>query len=215
MIKKFIISSIIAIASISSYANVYASQTTIDTTGMSDAAIAELKSIAAQKAAELAKQKAVDDGSVILPKDPGAVATLAATWGQQAAAAAEGFAKALSIAAKELGITINEFLGTPAGKLTAALIVWKVAGASIIHILYGLAFMTVGLIIARVIYMRLFTAGYEKLEYSRFGGFFKGTKLVRVPKTFKDLQNDGEWLAFWVMIFTVVGTLVFTGLIIS
>ena len=209
--KKYIIALALSIATLGAYAG----QTTIDTTGMSDAAIAELKSIAAQKAAELAKQKAVDEGSAILPKDPGAITTLAATWGQQAAAAAEGFAKALSIAARELGITINEFLATPAGKLTAALIVWKVAGASIVHILYGLLFVTVGLTIARVIYMRLFTKGYEKVEYSRLGGFFKGTKMIRVPKTFHDLENDGEWLAFWVMIAIVVGTLIIGGVIIG
>lgn len=35
------------------------------------------------------------------------------------------FAKAIGVAAKEFGVAVNEFLGTPAGKLTAAIIVWK------------------------------------------------------------------------------------------
>ncbi len=211
MIKKYIFALALSIAAIGANA----SNSYIDTTGMSDAQVAELKSIAAAKVAELAQQKAVNDGQVILPKDPGAVATLAATWGQQAAAAAEGFAKALSIAAKELGITINEFLGTPAGKLTAALIIWKVAGASIMHLLYAMIFMIVCLTIAKVIYMRLFTERYEQVEYSRFGGFFKGTKLIRIPKTFKDLKNDGEWLAWWIMLIVVFASLIGFGLIIG
>jgi hypothetical protein len=67
----------------------------------------------------------------------------------------------------------------------------------------------------RVLYTRLFTKGYEKVEYSRFGGFFKGTKLIRVPKTFHDLENDGEWLAFWVMIILTIVVLVGGGIIIA
>ena len=59
----------------------------------------------------------------------------------------------------------------------------------------------------RVIYKRLFTKEYVQVEYSRFGGFFKGTKLMRVPKNVGDLKTDGEWLAFWMMIVLTVGVL--------
>lgn len=187
-------------------------QATVDTNGLSDAQVAELRAYAAAKVADAAKQA---DGSSVVSKDPSALMTVAATWGTQAAAAAEGFAKALSIAAKELGVTVNDFLHTDAGKLTAILIIWKVAGAAIVHILYGIVFFIVGMIITRVIYMRLFTKNYQTVEYSRFGGFFKGTKLIRVPKTIGDLQADGEWLAFWVMIGVVSATLIVTGIIIG
>ena len=139
---------------------------------------------------------------------------MAATWGQQAAAAAEGFAKAIGIAAKELGVTVNDFLHTDAGKLTAALIIWKVAGASFIHFLYALMFVSVGLTMVRVLYVKLFTKGYEKVEYSRFGGFFKGTKMIRIPKGFHDLENDGEWLAFFVILAIAIATLIVGGVII-
>ena len=188
-----------------------AAQTTIDTTGLSDAAVAELKAAAAAKVAETAKAA---DGSV-LTANPSATMTLAATWGNQAAEAAKGFASALSIAAKELGVTINDFLHTDAGRLTAALIIWKVAGASIVHILYAMVFATVGMVMTRVIYVKLFTKGYEKVEYSRFGGFFKGTKMVRIPKGFHDLDNDGEWLAFWIMIIVCLGSLGIASIIIA
>ena len=187
----------------------FANTTNIPTDGLSEAAIAELKAIAAKKVAEQAAAVKADGAS---PEKITAGVTLAATWGTQAAAAAEGFAKAMGIAAKELNITINDFLKSDAGKLTAIVIIWKVAGAAIIKMLYGALFVTVGLTLVRVIYTRLFTKGYEKVEYSRFGGFFKGTKMVRIPKGFQDLNNDGEWLAFWVMIILTVGVMVIGGM---
>ena len=191
-----------------------AGQTSIDTSGLSEAQIAELKAHAASVVAQAAKSQVVEQTGATPEKVTAGVA-LAATWGTQAAAAAEGFAKALGIAAKELNVTINDFLKSDASKLTAILIIWKVAGAAIIHFLYGFVFVTVGLMMVRVLYTRLFKEGYEKVEYSRFGGFFKGTKLVRIPKTFHDLENDGEWLAFWVMIILAIVTLVIGGVIIG
>lgn len=182
----------------------FAAQTILDTSGLTEAQVAELKAIAAKKVAETAAQAASPN---VQPEKITAGVALAATWGQQAAAAAEGFAKALGIAARELNITINDFLDSPAGKLTAALIIWKVAGVSIIHFLYGLLFVTVGLTLARVLYVRLFTKEYKEVQYERFFGMFKGTKLVRVPKGFQDLKNDGEWLAWWVLMGCVIGTM--------
>lgn len=208
MFKKLLLCAVLCASTLTAFA----SQSTIDTSGLSDAQIAEIKAIAAQKSAEVARQK--DEGGVALPKDPGAMATLAATWGQQAAAAAEGFAKALSIAAKELGITINEFLATPAGKLTAILIVWKVAGASIVHLLYSMLFVTVGLSIARVIYVKLFTQEYKEVQYSHLFGLISGTKLVRIPKSIHDLETDGEWFSFNLMIAISVLTIIIAGIII-
>lgn len=193
----------------------FAGQTNLDTSGLSEAQIAELKAHAAKVVADAAKQA---DGSGVVASvssNPGAAVTLAATWGQQAAAAAEGFAKALGIAAKELGVTVNDFLHTDAGKLTAALIIWKVVGAGLVKILYAMVFVTVGMFITRMVYLRLFTKGYEKVEYSRFGGFFKGTKLIRIPKGFQDMKEDGEWLAFWVMIVVCIGSMILGAVIIA
>ncbi len=165
----------------------------IDTSSLSPAQIAELKAIAAKAASANAQAKSESS-------NPSNVLSVAAGWGKQASEAAEGFGKAFTVAAKELGITANEFLSTPAGKLTAALIIWKVMGATIVKMLFGVFFITTGLTIVRIIYRRLFTLRYDKVEYSRFGGLFKGTKLVRVPKSFGELENDGEWLAFILMI---------------
>jgi len=188
-------------------ATVYAGQTAVDTSGLTDAQIAEIKAIAAKKVSDVANK-------ADMPKDPSAMFALASTWGPQMAQAAEGFAKALGIAARELNITVNQFLDSPAGKLTAALIIWKVAGAAFLKLMYGMFFVTVGMIITRLIYVRLFTSGYEKVEYKSFGGLFTGTKLIRIPKTIGQLTRDGEWLAFWVMIGVCLGSLVIGGAII-
>lgn len=208
MFKKYI-----AIAAMCLSFGAFAGQTTVDTSGLSDAQVAELKAHAAKIVADAANAQA---GNVVgaIAANPSTAMTIAATWGTQAAQAAEGFAKALGIAAKELGVTVNDFLHTDAGKLTALLIIWKVAGAAIMHMAFGMLFILVGQIIARVIYTKLFTKGYEKVEYSRFGGFFKGTKLVRVPKGFHDLDNDGEWLAFWLMLIVSMGSLLIGAIII-
>ena len=187
----------------------FASQTVIQTDGLSDAQVAELKAQAAKVIAETARQ-----ASTPTVENASATMTLAATWGTQAAAAAEGFAKAISIAARELGVTVNDFLHTDAGKLTAILIIWKVAGATVVKMLYGTLFITVGLIIVRTIYVRLFTSGYEKVAYSRFFGMFKGEKMVRVKKSFSDLNNDGEWLAFWLMLIVSMGSMLIGAFII-
>jgi len=199
MFRKFIAVMALTLAAATSFAG----QTSVDTSGLSEAQVAEIKAIAAQKVAEAAKPASAERIT--------AGVTLAATWGNQAAQAAEGFAKALGIAAKELNISINDFLKSDAGKLTAILIIWKVAGAALIKLLYGMFFVVVGLTVARVIYLRLFTKGYEKVEYSRFGGFFKGTKLIRVPKSVNELEDDGEWLMLWATIAIALGSILLGG----
>lgn len=106
---------------------------------------------------------------------------------------------------------MNDFLHTDAGKLTAILIVWKIAGAAAVKMLYGLLFVSVGLSIVRIVYLRLFTMGFEKVPYSRFFGMFKGEKMVRVSKSFSDFSSDGEWLAFWVMIALTIAVMLVGG----
>lgn len=196
MIRKFIAVTALAFFAATSFA----ASTNIDTNGLSEAQIAEIKAIAAKKVAETA---AAPVGKV---EEITAGVTLAATWGQQAAAAAEGFARAMGIAAKEFNVSVNEFLSSDAGKLTAILIIWKVAGVALVKMLYGAFFVAVGLGLARVLYLRLFTKGYEKVEYSRFGGLFKGTKMIRIPKAISELEEDGEWMLLWIIIVLSVGS---------
>lgn len=50
----------------------------------------------------------------------------------------EQYGKAIAATAKELGIAANDFLNTPAGLLTAGLIVWKIAGDDLLGVVGGL-----------------------------------------------------------------------------
>jgi len=199
MFRKLLAGVILSVCAMTAIAGT----TVIDTKGLSEAQVAELKSIAAKAVADVAKTAEVP----IVPSTPSAVMTIAATWGTQAAQAAEGFAKAINIAAKELGVTVNDFLHTDAGKLTAALIVWKVAGAAISHMLYGFIFLTVGLTCIRVLYVRLFTNEYKEVPFSHLFGLWSGVKLVRIPKTIGQFRTDGEWFAFWVLMLATIGVL--------
>lgn len=191
MIKKLLAGMAIVFCTSVAFA---ANYTNVDVSGLTDAQVAQLKAQAAKVVADNANKVTEPAAQV------STIMQFASTWGTQAAQAAEGFAKALGIAAKELNITINDFLKSDAGKLTAAVIIWKIAGPAFIHAMYGILFVTIGLILSRVLYLRLFTKGYEKVTYNRFFGMFKGEKMVRIPKTIHELENDGEWLVLWVTI---------------
>jgi hypothetical protein len=54
------------------------------------------------------------------------------SWAQVAA----GFADAIGLAANKLGVSVNEFIKTPAGMITVGVILWKVAGTAIIKICF-------------------------------------------------------------------------------
>lgn len=66
--------------------------------------------------------------------DPEAVAENVSAYAE----VAKGVAEAIGIAAREVGIAVDEFVKTDTGKLTVALIVWHVAGDDIISIVIGI-----------------------------------------------------------------------------
>lgn len=61
---------------------------------------------------------------------------------------------ALAGTAKELGVVANDFLKTPVGLMAAALIVWKMVGATLVHVFGGVAFMMVFLPIWYIAFKR-------------------------------------------------------------
>lgn len=172
--------------------------------GLSDAQIAALKAQAATMSAEAAKAD-----------DPASLLSNAASWGQQASIAAEGFAKALVVAAKEIGVSANEFLQTDAGKLTAVLIVWKVAGTGLLSFFSGMMFIALGQLVAWKIYRHLFLDKTEVVNYNWFFGVFTGQRLKRSYKPIGRLDKDGEWLAVWMIVIISIGTMAIGAAIIS
>ena len=67
----------------------------------------------------------------------------------------KAFGSAISQTASELGVVTNEFIVTPAGKISVALIVWKVAGDSIAGFLIGIMWYVVLLPIWWSLFKRL------------------------------------------------------------
>lgn len=55
--------------------------------------------------------------------------------------ASKSFASAIAVAAKELGIAVNDFLDSPAGWILAGLLIFNYAGETIVGILIGAPFM--------------------------------------------------------------------------
>lgn len=86
--------------------------------------------------------------------------------------AGERIGKMLGGAAKELGVAVNTFIDTPAGKWTLALIVWKLMGASLTHIFGGVLTLVVGIAFIRLFMRRRID---EKVTYdpNLFLGVFR------------------------------------------
>lgn len=61
----------------------------------------------------------------------------------------EGIGKAFGGAAKEVGVTVNEFVKTPVGLMAMILIVWNYMGAMLVHLFAGISLMIVGIMLVR------------------------------------------------------------------
>lgn len=57
----------------------------------------------------------------------------------------ERIGKGFAGAAKELGVAANEFVNTPVGKWVAFLIIWHFMGSMMVHVVFGLFFLFVGI----------------------------------------------------------------------
>jgi hypothetical protein len=64
---------------------------------------------------------------------------------QKYAEVGQSIAVAIGSCAKELGVAVDDFSKTPVGRLTTALIVWKVIGKDIVHITLGSFILVVGI----------------------------------------------------------------------
>lgn len=94
------------------------------------------------------------------------------------------FAKALGVAANELGVAANTFLDTPAGKLTAAFIAWKVMGNTATLIVAGLLGLIFFHFLAKAFRRILTTSGYEEKK-TRWG-----TKKVPILEPWRTMADS-------------------------
>lgn len=95
------------------------------------------------------------------------------------------FASSLGIAANELGVAANTFLTTPAGILTAVVIIWKVFAMNILGLFFILSTMVVWFYMLRSVMT-------EKMETRTVKGWGNAEveKDVRVYVDFDNISSD-------------------------
>lgn len=105
--------------------------------------------------------------------------------------AAKGFAEALGMAARELGIATNDFLNSPAGVLLAGILLINYAGGAII----GLPFSLFSILLVYSLFRR-FTAGEVKYELAPvLWGAFHIRRKVQVGDA-KDIDGNNSLSLF-------------------
>ena len=107
---------------------------------------------------------------------PASESSTATQWATDMATVAESFARAIGIAARELGVAVNDFLNTPAGVLTAVVIIWKVIGADVVTILVCVPIMAIFTLAFFKILRGLLVSGYETTQHSLLFGLVKYTR---------------------------------------
>ncbi|AJF40800.1 hypothetical protein AVV29_gp032 [Vibrio phage phi 3] len=114
------------------------------------------------------------------------------------AEASKGFAEALGVAARELGVATNEFIATPAGKLTVGIVMWKVLGEDIQAWVSFLLFIIIGGVATRALVNKVSIDHYEEAtKVSRIFG--TTTKKYPVYISFKqayDFQSFMMWFPY-------------------
>jgi hypothetical protein len=179
----------------------------VSTTGLSEEQILQLKADAARIVAENAKAKSMDDSSTVLDK---VLATTEhsspSTWGQQAAVAAEGIANALGIAAKTVGVSVNDFAATPAGKLVVIGIGIKLFGSLVIKFVVSLLSIIATLLLIRF-GVRSMCGVESTVSHPKklFWGLIEYTKVTHIYRGINDL-GDGASAGAWLLI--IVGFIV-------
>lgn len=134
-------------------------------------------------------------------------------WGDNLASAAEGFARAIGIAAHELNIEVNNFASSPVGMLTIGIVLMKLFGSS----LFGIIFTLIGMfVLIRACDAFIKYASYEKVttkiqKKAILWGLIPEREVIKTSFNRKSPDDMYEFDAF----LTIVGYFVkFTALII-
>ena len=114
------------------------------------------------------------------------------TW----ATVAEGFTRAVGAAAREVGISVNEFIKTHAGMITMAFIILKAFGAGLLK-LCVIFFLT---LVTYYINRHLWTK--ETIEVPKEFWAMKWSKTKRVYYTMAEISDLAGWIS-------ILGTLAY------
>lgn len=172
MKKLLLILSMMALTACCAKAN---AEVTINTSGLTEAQKAQLVQQAEQ-------MKQAEKGDIIST-------STVEKW----ANFTEVFGKAISTTAKEIGVQANEFVTTPVGKMTAAVIIYRYVGkdliSAVIHIISGLLVIGIGIYwtFRIVTSSRQVTIEYDETTKNIFGNY--------VVKSIKKSTVSGDTLA--------------------
>lgn len=159
----------------------------LDVSGLTAAQVAELQqTIAAQKSTPI-------NTAVAVREEVGA-------WGEMGA----GMAKALVAAAKELGVAANDFSKTDLGKVIVAVVVFKLLGGAVMHILVGTAVAVVSLVVGWLLLNRYtFKCTYE-YKPVLCGLFLRKKCVSRYPVN----EGTGGWFIALMIVGCFIGVLI-------
>jgi hypothetical protein len=104
-------------------------------------------------------------------------------------------------AAKEFGIAANDFVNTPLGKITTAVVIYKIMGRDIIGIILGIIIITFCSAIGS--YM-LIKNKYSAAEYEIRPILF-GLMNKKIVKSFTIEQDTVGWQLFFGTVFIILG----------
>ena len=149
----------------------------LDTRGLSDQQILELK-MQAQKMKS--QPKVVEE---------------AKEW----VALGEMIGKAVGSTAKELNVAVNDFVATPAGMFTVAMIAWKVIGREVFRFFFGIMWLIIGLTFWHKTFYRNFA--YNNIEYGKGWWIFRERKLEKNRD-----PTEGQWALVVISILLIVGS---------
>lgn len=197
-IGKMLLGLALALASTAALASTPAC--TIDAPGISESARADLK---ASCLATFAKE---NPSAAAVAEAEQKIAKISA-WGQ----VAKDAAGAIGIAAHELNVGVNEFLASPAGKLTAFLIVWKVAGSAILSKLLGLLMLPFAWYLVKRIANGLMVKEITYETKPVLWGLFNRRYVASVRRDDWDNMGDGKNLILFLLV--AVAT-IFTGIVV-
>lgn len=141
--KTLLLTAVLALSSMSALA-----QTTINTRDLSEEQIAQL----ALQAAQMKNGTGTGGTSETIRREAEAWGELGANMGRAAVGAA-----------KELGVAANDFIQTPAGKITMGVVIWKLIGEDILSVLVGGSIFIVGYALA--FYMFFFARYADYVKY--------------------------------------------------
>lgn len=98
-------------------------------------------------------------------------------------------ASGLGAAAKELNVGVNEFAKSPVGQLTTLLIIWKIMGTQLIHIIGAIFVWIIGFLAIKLAADRLEP---ENIEYSNTDKNIFGNFII-VDRTRRSLGGDSTF----------------------